>query len=154
MIDSYLIEETQRDKPSQLFKIWIREPEPCMFSNSPCFCDLIHFQFCLMASLAKVYIFEKILLNFLFPVGFSFTKASDQSIGLPYRSTYSYIEISIVCLTSCGFLKVFSFHLFTEKPKQYSSRILRDQKKSFVAQCFHFQRSDYYASLSSTFERL
>ena len=55
-----------------------------------------------LAGLEYVFL-KRFYFNFLFRVGFSFTKVSD----LLYRSTYSYIKISIVYLTSCGFLKVF-----------------------------------------------
>ena len=73
-------------------------------------------------------------------------------------------KLSIVDPTSCGFAKVFSYHLFTEKPnsnkkrtensKEYSSRILCDQYARFVSQFQHFQPNIYYTKFKSNFRKI
>ena len=73
-------------------------------------------------------------------------------------------KMSIVDPSSFGFAKVFSYHLFTEKPnskkkptensKEYSSRILRDQYARFISQFQYFQPSIDYIKFKSSFRKI
>ena len=73
-------------------------------------------------------------------------------------------KMSIVDPSSCGFAKVFSYHLFTEKPnskkkptensKEYSSRILRDQYARFLSQFQYFEPSIDYTKFKSNFQKI
>lgn len=49
--------------------------------------------------------------------------------------------------------KVFPDHLFTEKPKQYSCRILLHQYSIFASQFEHFQQSDDYTKFEFNFQK-
>ena len=72
--------------------------------------------------------------------------------------------MSIVDPTSCGFAKVFSYLLFTERYsskknpaencKEYESRILRDHYERFLSQFEIIRKSSMTQSLNQIFETL
>ena len=114
----------------------------------------------------------KIFNKNLFYVGFFFYRSFRLKYILKYRLKYTFIllvldnarKMSIVDPTSCGFGKVFSYHLFTEKPnskkkptenfKEHSSRILRDQYARFVSQFYYFQPGIDFTKFKSNFRKI